>query len=55
MIEKYKKAIFQLDEMIRHMLIVSNDVKNSDYWFAQWEEIEGENQEVWDEVYKSID
>ena len=47
-IEQYKKVIFQLDELIRHILLDSNDL-NTDclkYWIDYWSKIEEENQDI---------
>ena len=54
-IEQYKKVIFQLDELIRHILLDSNDL-NTDClkcWIDYWSKIEEENQDIFNEIYKS--
>lgn len=50
---KYQKAVFQLNELIRHLLIDGDDVKKKcvGSWIDSWERIEKDNQEVFDEVY----
>lgn len=53
-IENYKKTIFQLDELIRHLLVDSNDIKAGklNYWMKYWSSIEEQNKEVYECVYK---
>lgn len=52
--DDYQKTIFQLNEMIRHLLLDSEDVKtNHGYWIEYWEHIEKENQSVFDGIYKT--
>lgn len=50
---KYEKVIFQLDELIRHLLVDSKDVKPDrlDHWIEYWDKIETDNQEVYDSIY----
>jgi hypothetical protein len=51
---KSEKAIFQLNEFIRHLLIDSNDVEKSrlKYWIDYWTKIEKENEEIFVQLYK---
>jgi len=51
--ENYKEVIFKLSELIRHLLIDSDDVKGEklEYWIAYWDRIESENQDIIDEIY----
>jgi len=51
--ENYKEVIFKLNELIRHLLIDSGDVKgeNLKYWIDYWDRIESENQDIIDEIY----
>ena len=53
--EKYKKAIFQLDELLRHLLVDDPDYyfkKNkSEYWYKYWLKIEEENKEAYHDVF----
>jgi len=51
--ERYKEVIFKLNELIRHLLIDSDDVEveNKKYWIDYWNRIESENQDIIDELY----
>jgi len=51
--EKYQKAVFQLNELIMHLLLNSNDVKSEQLkcWLDYWDRVESENQEVFNEIY----
>jgi hypothetical protein len=53
-IEKYKKTIFQLDELIRHLLVDSNDIKAGrlNNWLKWLSGIKEENKEVYESIYK---
>lgn len=52
-IKKYDKTIFQLNELIRILLIDSDDVKEERVgdWIEYWERIERENKEIFDTIY----
>lgn len=51
--EKYKRVIFQLNELLRDLLIDSSDIKEDkiEEWFKQWDKIENDNQDVYNEIY----
>jgi hypothetical protein len=53
--DKYHKAIFQLDNLLRILLVESDDIKNKrvDRWIKLWEKIEIENQDIYNEIYKN--
>lgn len=51
--EKYQKSVFQLNELIMHLLLNSNDIKSEQlkFWLDYWDRVESENQEVFNEIY----
>ena len=51
--EKYQKSVFQLNELIMHLLLNSNDIKSEQlkFWLDYWARVESENQEVFNEIY----
>jgi replication initiation and membrane attachment protein DnaB len=53
-VEEYKKTVFQLDELIRHLLVDSNDIKAGrlNNWMKWWSKIEEENKDIYDRIYK---
>ena len=55
-VSSYKKVLFQLDQLVRLLLIDSDDVKSGrlKYWIDYWEGLEKENQEVYDSIYKDM-
>jgi hypothetical protein len=53
--EYYHETIFQLNELLRYLLVDSNDIKKNKigYWIKRWEQIEDVNKDVLTEIYRT--